>query len=206
MTFDGQAVLDFWYGPKGSDEFGQYRDVWFASGAGPEFDEACRQNCAQHYDLAVAGQYDAWAESGLGSLALIILFDQIPRNIFRGQAKSFATDARALETARRVVDKRWDQDMLDVERLFAYLPFEHSEDLEDQRTCVALYESLPESDKKAEWIRYAVQHMEIIERFGRFPHRNEILGRPSTKEEIDFLDETGLRFGTDGKGPQEEKG
>lgn len=205
MHLDGQAVLDFWYGPKGSDEFGKNRDVWFSSGGGPEFDEACRQHCAPHYDLAVAGNYDAWGESALGSLALIILFDQIPRNIFRGQAKSFATDSRALETARRVVDNRWDHDMLDVERLFAYLPFEHSEDLEDQRQCVALYESLPDSDKRAEWVSYAVQHMEIIERFGRFPHRNEILGRPSTAEEVDFLDETGLRFGTDGKGPPEKQ-
>lgn len=206
MHSDGQSVLDFWYGPKGSDEFGTYRDVWFSLGGGPEFDEACRQHCLQHYERAVAGNYAAWRESPHGSLALIILFDQIPRNVFRGQAKSFATDAQALEMARHVVDNRWDHAMLDVERLFAYLPFEHSEVLEDQRRCVALYESLPDSEKKADWVGYAVQHMEIVERFGRFPHRNEILGRVSTTEEVDFLDETGLRFGTDGKKPPEKKG
>ena len=206
MDQSAQAVLDFWYGPKDSEEFGSYRDVWFSLSEGLEFDTACREHCKIHYDRAVAGDYEAWRDTPLGCLALIILFDQIPRNIFRGDAKSFATDVRALEIARLVVEKGWDADMLEVERLFAYLPFEHSENLDDQRRCVSLYRSLPESDKKEDWISYAVQHMEIVERFGRFPHRNEILGRDSTAEEIDFLDETGLRFGTDGKDSIGEKG
>ena len=200
MDPSAQKVLDFWYGPRDGAEFGQVRDVWFASGSGPEFDEECRRHCAAGYERAVAGEFDAWRGSPLSCLALILLFDQIPRNIFRGKPESFATDSRALELARHLVDSGWDRDMNDVERLFAYLPFEHAEDIDAQRQCVALYESMPESDQKADWVAYAVQHMEIVERFGRFPHRNEILGRESTAEEIAFLDETGLRFGTDGHG------
>lgn len=200
LDSDAQSVLDFWFGPPTSPQFAQFRDIWFSSGGGPAFDEACRARCAGPYRRAVEGRCDHWVESPRGCLALIILFDQIPRNIFRGQARSFATDERAVAVARRVVDRGWDRGLSDVERLFVYLPFEHSENLEDQRRSVALHDAMPDSDRKEGWVKYARQHLEIIERFGRFPHRNVILRRESTPEEVAFLEETGLHFGTAGHG------
>lgn len=198
---DARSVLDFWFCPETSPRFGEYREVWFSSGGGLEFDEACRTHCGGHYEKAVEGLHDHWAETARGCLALIILFDQIPRNIFRGKPRSFATDARALSMACRIVDRGWDGSMRDVQRLFAYLPFQHSENLDDQRRSVALYRAIPSSDRQEGWLKYARQHLEIIEQFGRFPHRNVILGRKSTPEELAFLEETGLHFGTAGFGP-----
>ncbi len=190
-----QDILDFWFGPASDPDFGKYREVWFASGAGPEFDAQCRDACLRHLENAKAGEFDNWAEDPRSSLALLVLCDQIPRNVHRGEAGSFATDHIALKLARNIVDHGWDQDMLIMERLFAYLPFEHSENLDDQRRCVALYRAMPETEQKADWIEYATQHMEIVEKFGRFPHRNSILGRNSTPEEIRFLEATGINFG-----------
>jgi uncharacterized protein (DUF924 family) len=123
-------------------------------------------------------------------LARILVLDQLPRNMFRGTPQAFASDARALALARLVVERGLDRGMTAEQRLFVYLPFEHSEDAADQATCVRLYEALG----NAEWVRYAARHKEIIDRFGRFPHRNAILGRASTAEEIAFLQEPNSAF------------
>jgi uncharacterized protein (DUF924 family) len=195
MDTRAQALLDFWFHPPDSPDYGQYRDIWFASHSGPEFDRECRDRFLADHQAAAARRLDAWIEAPLSCLALIVLCDQLPRNMFRGEPDSFATDPIARAAARKAVDAGWDKAMFDVQRLFVYMPFEHSENLEDQRRCVALFEAMPDSDHKQGWIDPAVQHLEIIERFGRFPHRNEILGRESTPEEVHFLAETGLRFG-----------
>lgn len=200
MDTRAQALLDFWFGPPDSSDYGQFREIWFASNSGPEFDKECRDKFLASHQEAKAERLSAWADTPLGGLALILLCDQMPRNMFRGDSGSFATDPIALAAARKAVDAGWDRDMFDVQRIFVYLPFEHSEDLANQKLCIALFEAMPESERKQGWIDYAVQHLEIIEQFGRFPHRNEILGRESTPEEVQFLDETGLRFGAEKRG------
>lgn len=197
MDARAQALLDFWFGVPDSPDYGQFRDTWFSTNSGPEFDKECRDKFLADHQAAASGKFGDWTDAPLSCMALIVLCDQMPRNMFRGEPGSFATDAISLAAAHKAVGAGWDREMFDVQRLFLYLPFEHSEDLDDQRRCVALFEALPESERKQGWFDYAVQHLEIIERFGRFPHRNEILGRESTPEEVQFLDETGLRFGAE---------
>lgn len=188
-------VLEFWFGDPNGDNFGEYREIWFEKDRA--FDTEIRTRFGKDLARASAGNYDAWETSPLGTLALIVMLDQFSRNIFRGLPKAFAADAKARSIARRVIDQGIDRDFLAVQRLFIYLPFEHSENLADQRKCVALYsEILPYFDaefrKNAHFSVY--RHCEIIERFGRFPHRNEVLGRDSSAEELEFLKEPRSSF------------
>lgn len=187
-----EAVLRFWFGEPGAAGTGAVRREWFAK------DDAFDASIAQHFgaavDLALAGEFDAWSASPRPALAQVILLDQFPRNLFRGLPASFAGDPRALATARRIVAGGWDLAYTSVERWFAYLPFEHSESLADQDEAVRLFGLLrddPAADGAYEW---AVRHREVIVRFGRFPHRNPILDRPSTAEETTFLATPGSRF------------
>ncbi|HEY9761555.1 MAG TPA: DUF924 family protein [Trichocoleus sp.] len=189
------AVLNFWFGEPGvtGSEYGQQRQVWFRKD--PAFDEMIRTRFLDDYEQAVAGQLNAWHAQPRSCLALIVLLDQFPRNLFRGDLRSFATDAQALAAARHAVQQGFDQQLLAVERIFVYLPFEHSEDLADQHTSVSLVQALIEQNPELESILdYALRHREVIERFGRFPHRNEVLGRETTPEEADFLKLPGSRF------------
>ncbi len=172
-----QAVVGFW------------RDAgyakWFNGGAA--FDAQCRGQFDEAHFAAARRECEHWMDSADGALALLILLDQIPRNIFRGSGHAFATDPLALHYARRTVDEGLDE-RIDAElRAFAYMPFEHSEDIADQHRAVALFERLGD----AGYTRYARAHLEVIERFGRFPHRNRALGRASTPEEQDWLDAGG---------------
>ncbi len=191
------AIRDFWFGPAGHPEFGRVRKIWFEKS--DAFDAECRTGFLADHEHAASGAYDALAETPGGVVALLILLDQIPRNLFRGQARAFATDRQARDIAARAVDAGLDRQLPPVQRNFVYLPFEHSEDLADQRRAVALFESLPvtaeflEADR-ANVIDYARRHLAVIERFGRFPHRNAALGRASTPEEIAFLQQPGSSF------------
>ena len=142
------------------------------------------------HEAALRGQLTTWSESPEGALALLVLFDQMPRNVFRGTPRAFATDARARDVARAALERGFDRRVNDVERGFFYLPFMHSESLDDQRRCLALYEQRADENGA----KYARMHMDIIERFGRFPHRNAALGRESTPEEIEFLKQPGSSF------------
>jgi uncharacterized protein (DUF924 family) len=182
-----QAVRDFWFGS--GDECGRWRDVWFQKDA--RFDRLCADFLGDH-ERAARGDYDAMAATPAGAVALVVLLDQFPRNLFRGTARAFATDPQARNVAVRAVDADMDRLVSPVERMFLYLPFQHSESLEDQRRSVDLFESLPATaefaaDKRDNAIEYARRHEAIIARFGRFPHRNAALGRSSTPEEIAFL-------------------
>jgi len=171
------AVVGFW------------REAGYASwfNGGERFDALCRERFAEAHFAAARRECEHWMDSAQGALALLILLDQIPRNIFRGSGHAFATDPLALHYARRMVDAGLDQ-AIDAElRAFAYLPFEHSEDLADQHRSVALFDALG----NAGYARYARAHLEVIERFGRFPHRNRALGRDSTPEEQAWLDAGG---------------
>ncbi len=185
-------VLAFWFGAVDSPEFGRARACWFAKSA--DFDALVRARFLATHEAAAAGTLRPWAQSPLAALALVIALDQLPRNIFRAAPRAFATDPIALGVARAMVERGFDEVLLPVQRWFAYLPFEHAEDLAAQREALALFDRLRGDPDSAGTIAYAVRHHAIIARFGRFPHRNEILGRPSTAEELAFLAQPGASF------------
>jgi len=174
-----QGVLDFWF--RGSES----RKEWFQKDAA--FDARIGTRFPALVALAVSGSLWHWRDSPRDCLALILLLDQFPRNMFRGTATAFSGDALALDAARHAIEAGHDRSMSEVERTFVYLPFEHSENLADQERALELFAGHPNH----EW---AVRHWEIIRRFGRFPHRNAVLGRQSTPAEIDFLKEAGSSF------------
>ncbi len=189
---EAQTILDFWFGQPGDRDPGGYRALWFQVDAA--FDRAVGVTCAAWHDAAAAGRLDHWAATPRGALALLILLDQVPRNLFRGTPRAYATDAAARACARAAIDAGFDRQLAPIERWFVYLPFEHSEALEDQRRAVALFEALPAEPSRDEALVAVRRHAEIIERFGRFQHRNAILGRVSTPEETAFLKEPHSSF------------
>jgi uncharacterized protein (DUF924 family) len=171
-------VLGFWFAP-------ERRKDWFE--ASEHFDAEVRRVLGPWHDAAASGRLLTWRESAEGALALCILFDQVPRNMFRGTPRAFATDPQARAVAHHAVEHGFDLAFEDQDRrIFVYLPLEHSEEPADQELCVALCR---ERIDDAEYLRYVERHREIIARFGRFPHRNRILGRESTPEEAAFLAE-----------------
>ena len=187
-----REVLEFWFGATDSAERGRPRKPWFVKS--PELDAAVKQRFHATHAAAVAGQLDAWERTPLAALALVVTLDQFPRNMFRGQARAFAADAKALEVARRLVERGFDAALVPVERWFAYLPFEHAEEIEAQRQALALFERLGFDPASAGAFEYARRHHDVVARFGRFPHRNAILGRASTAEELEFLQQPGSAF------------
>ncbi|RJL07801.1 DUF924 family protein [Paracoccus siganidrum] len=175
MTVKSAAeVHAFWF----SDEM---RPNWFVKS--DAVDRRIAEEFGPTYEAAHRGELDGWAETPQDALALVVVLDQFPRNMFRGDPRSFESNDLAVKHARLAVDRGFDAE-LDVEgRQFLYLPFEHSEELGDQDRSVALYEALGDADA----LDYAHQHRDIIARFGRFPHRNKVLGREDTPEEAEFL-------------------
>jgi len=146
------------------------------------------------YKQAAAQELQEWITAPRSALALILLYDQFPRNIFRGKPRAFATDALAREVTAHLLRTKGDQQLLAVERMFVYLPLMHSEALTDQRRSVTFFQQLAQENPLVDAVSQAVRHLEIIEQFGRFPHRNMILGRSSTAEEIEFLKQPGSSF------------
>ncbi len=187
-----EEILKFWFGDPAGSEYGQSRPEWFKKD--PEFDQTIEKQFLPVYEQAAAGRLQAWQGSLFSCLALILVLDQFPRNMFRGTPRAFATDPLALQAAQQAVAQRFDQQLLPVQRWFVYLPFEHSEDLADQQRSMELFEQLQPDPASQSAIDYARRHLEIIQRFGRFPHRNAILGRPSTPEEQEFLQQPGSSF------------
>jgi len=184
MSTPGE-ILGFWFGHEGEEGYGEFREVWFTKD--PAFDREIRDRFEPLYEEAAAGKLEGWKDETQSCLALVVVLDQFPRNMFRGDARMYATDGLALAAARHAVEHAYDRELPPYGRLFLYLPFEHSEDLEDQRFSVELFRGLAAQMESEDLLGYAVRHMEIIERFGRFPHRNEILGRATTPEEAKFL-------------------
>lgn len=176
-----RAVLDFWFDPAN-------QPFWFKKSAA--FDKAVRERLGDAHAAAAAGQLDDWRASPEGALALVILLDQVPRNIHRNTARAFDTDGAALAAAVAAIDGGFDREFDHDQRLFLYLPLEHSEDLADQERSVALFTAMGD----ARLTDYAVRHRDIVARFGRFPHRNALLGRASTEEEARFLEEPNSSF------------
>ncbi len=188
MHQDVKRLLAFWFGSAEPEQMATSRSEWWKKDE--TFDRLIQQEFSSLYNRAVSGELEDWKESPLGCVALVILLDQFPRNMFRGSARSFESDEAARNVTRHVLDQEWDEDLPFAARLFLYLPLEHSENIDHQNAAVALISQLGDEN----YTDYAEKHRVIIKRFGRFPHRNEILGRESTQEEITFLQEPGSRF------------
>jgi len=187
-----QTVLEFWFGSPQSEDYGKPRKEWFIKN--PAFDEEVRSRFFSLYQEAAQGNLNHWKNSPESCLALILLLDQFPRNIFRGNPRMFQTDSQALAMAKYALKNDYDRQLLNVQRWFIYLPFEHSEDLEMQYRAISLFHRLKDDPNSASTIDYAERHLKVIEKFGRFPHRNAILGRESTPEEITFLQQPDASF------------
>ena len=179
MIASPEAVLAFWReaGPK----------KWFAKNAA--FDDAIRARFLDTYETAAAGQLSDWEQTAEGALALAIVLDQFPRNMFRGDARTDGADPLARAVAERALARGFDRQVPPPQWQFFYLPFEHSEQLADQERCCALFHSTG----NAELLKWAQAHADIIRRFGRFPHRNAVLRRATTPEEQAFLDGGGFK-------------
>ena len=192
-----EEVLGFWFGhppdPVVNPASARPQKRWFERDA--DFDAECRHRFLAAHETAASGALREWWEEPRSALALLVLLDQLPRNLFRGTPRAFATDAQAREVARHALARGLDVTLPPVWRWFMYLPFEHSEEGHDQRLAVALFEMLAlYHPGSRELLDYARRHRDVIVRFGRFPHRNEALGRPSTPEEKRFLQEPGSSF------------
>lgn len=187
-----RAVNTFWFGDADDPAYGQDRPQWFKKD--PAFDREIEERFLKVIDNAAQGHLDMMAESPEGAVALVVVLDQFPRNVFRGDARAFAHDLKALAIARQSVERGFDFEVMPVMRKFLYLPFEHSEKIEDQQRAVDLFEALAEEVGDADGLAWAHKHLAIIQRFGRFPHRNAVLGRPSTAEEEQFLTQPGSSF------------
>jgi len=186
-----RALLDFWFGPPDDPAREQHREIWFK--ATEEFDAALRREFLADYEAAAGEALRAWEASAEGALALVLLLDQVPRNIFRGTPRAYAADRAARAVADRALERGFDQLVAPAWRIFFYMPLHHSEDIGDQQRSAALFESLPRNpDRRGSLRRYGQPYLQVIERFGRFPHRNEILGRQSTAAEIAFMTELAL--------------
>lgn len=172
-------ILDFWFAP------GMERR-WFAND--PGLDRQLAERFGQDLAQAAQGQLDHWLDDADGALALVILLDQMPRNVFRGKYQAFAFDSKALAMAEGALLRGHARGLPPMRRRFLYLPFEHSESLADQKYCVSLFET---DGDDPEGLDYARQHLAVIERFGRFPHRNAALEREDTPEEEEYLAQGG---------------
>lgn len=169
-----RQILDFWF----SDDI---RRAWFRST--PELDALIRDRFEAAWHLAARGGMDHWAASADGALALVIMLDQLPLNMFRGRAEAFATEQKAVAVCRQAIDDGLDRQLAGERLAFLYMPLMHSENLADQDRAVALFEAAGLDDN----LRFARHHRELIRRFGRFPHRNAVLGRQGTAEELAYL-------------------
>jgi uncharacterized protein (DUF924 family) len=194
-----QEVLDFWFGLPDDPGHAQTRPQWFRKDAA--FDALIVQRFGALIEHALVGGIDDWIapppapSAPMPALARIIVLDQFTRNAFRGSARAFAGDAMALQTARWLVASGLDRQLSGVQRQFAYLPFEHAEDLAHQRTALQLFAQLGRDEPAlAGLLEWAQRHHDVVARFGRFPHRNAALGRPSSAEEAAFLQQPGSSF------------
>ena len=167
-------VLDFWFS-------GRVKKLWFNST--PEFDREIREKFLETYQTALNGELSVWEETAKGALSLVICLDQFPLNMFRNLAESFAGEEPSRQVAARAIRRRFDQELDDIEKAFLYMPYMHSEDLADQDHVVTLFSEAGLKDN----LHWAKHHREIVRKFGRFPHRNAILGRESAPEEITYL-------------------
>jgi uncharacterized protein (DUF924 family) len=192
-----REILHFWFG-KDPSHPEEHSERWWKKD--PKFDETIRRRFGEDLHKAVRGEYEEWKNSPNGNLAWIILLDQFSRNMFRDKPEAFAQDELAREACRQGVQKGFDKKLTPIERVFFYMPLMHSEHRSDHQLSLELFQRLEQEAPRemeealANNYHYALRHAEIIERFGRYPHRNKILGRPSTAEELEFLKQPGSSF------------
>lgn len=190
---EARAVLDCWFGAPDTSTFGQARKRWFSRDEA--FDAMLLERFGALIDPARKGSLDSWTQTPLGALALVIVLDQFSRNCHRNTPRAFAGDHQALRIAKQMIASGADRLLPTVHhRAFAYLPFEHDETLASQHESLRLFKQLKAEPGGVSYYSSALRHARIIERFGRFPHRNALLGRPSTDEETAFLKEPGSSF------------
>jgi len=200
MTETPESILSFWFGHSDDDAVTAraQQKLWWAKDE--HTDQEIRRRFESTHEALVRGELDGWASTSAGLLAMVLVADQFPRNMFRGMPESFASDPLALRWSMHGMEHGLDKDLRPIEKIFLYLPFEHSESLEDQQRAVFLFEKLlaevppTQHEVFAGFYDYAMRHRDVIARFGRFPHRNHILGRVSTDEEVAFLKEPGSSF------------
>ncbi len=191
MSTDAKNILDFWFAV-GTGEEGKPRPIWWSRS--DAFDAEIRDRFGALHARASSSDLDDWRRQPESALALVILLDQFSRNLYRGTPAAFANDAHALVIAREAVSKDFDRALAPLYGQFFYLPFMHSEVLADQDRCVALFEAMTGLPDRENSLKAAHRHREIIARFGRFPHRNQALGRASTEAEVLFLKEPNSSF------------
>ncbi|GAB2587940.1 DUF924 domain-containing protein [Dyella jejuensis] len=188
---DAMAVLEFWFDPA-------HQKQWYA--INPQFDASIRERFATQLALAGAGKLGNWAATPSGWLALLIVLDQFSRNLYREDARAWEHDSHAQQLALWGIEEGFDRQLPPIQRVFAYMPLEHAEDIRLQQRCVALFEALcdeaplEEHDRYAGFLDYARRHRAVIAHFGRFPHRNAVLARRSTAQEQAYLAQPGAGF------------
>lgn len=185
-------ILDFWFGGEKKKDYGKNCDIWFNKNL--KFDREIKTRFIETYEKAIAGELNHWNNEPKSCLAFIVLLDQFSRNMFRGSSRAFSSDSQALSLAQHALTKKFEQRLPIIQRWFIYLPFEHSEELRHQRQSVELFRGLGNAPANLYMLESAIRHLEIIERFGRFPHRNITLGRVSTPEEVEFLKQPNSSF------------
>ncbi len=188
-----EEILTFWFGEVQDEQsyFEERLQRWFVQNT--DFDQEIIQRFQADYERAAQGQLTRWTETARGGLALILVLDQFPRNMFRNDPRAFATDQMAQGVAEDMIAAGFDRQLRSVERYFVYIPFMHSERREHQQRSVTLFQQLAEQRAYFD-TSYAVRHQQVIVRFGRFPHRNSVLGRVSTPAELAFLKQPGSSF------------
>jgi uncharacterized protein (DUF924 family) len=186
-----EEILELWFGRPGTADYGNPRKEWFRKDAA--FDATIRERFGAVIETAISGGFADWT-APRGTLARILLLDQFTRNSFRDTPRAFAGDALALSLAEQAIARGDDGNLISVERWFMYMPYEHAESLSAQQRAVSLFRRLRDQTGLAEPLAWAERHAEVIRLFGRFPHRNAILGRESTPEEVAFLAAPGSRF------------
>lgn len=190
---EAKAVLTFWFGEPGSAEYGKPRSLWFQKDT--RVDEEITQRFSALHQAVSRGEKDSWQQHPQSLLALIIVLDQFSRHIYRDSAAAFSSDKQALSLAMSGVDQGFDQKVEPIARVFYYLPFEHSEDIVHQRQAMTLFTQLSkENSAYTTFLDYAKKHYDVIAQFGRFPHRNAVLGRVSSTAEQQYLSESGSGF------------
>jgi len=201
VTDTPESVLEFWFGHDldSPDVVAGRARLWFAGDR--SFDETIRERFAHLPALAESGELDAWRRAERSCLALVLVLDQFPRNLYRGHARCYECDPLALEIATAALERGFDAELAPLEASFLYLPLEHAEDVAAQRRSVEFFARLTErapagqGEQFESFLAYAVRHRDVVERFGRFPHRNALLGRESTAEELAYLEAGGDTFG-----------
>jgi uncharacterized protein (DUF924 family) len=201
VQVDPQGILGFWFGRAADDsaEASAREAFWF--GASRETDSLIRERFASAVEAAARGEFDSWVQVPRSTLALVLLLDQFPRNMWRGTAKAFAHDAQALRAAQEAVARGHLDNLAPLEQAFLVLPFQHSESIEDQRESIRLSSEIAQAAPAAwrpvleGYLQFAKEHFALIEQFGRFPHRNHVLGRAPTAKEEAYLSRGGASFG-----------